>query len=77
MHPRFGVGSIITIITKYLGSKDTSNDDTGYRDTRVIIRGVLDQSPAHKQADRLRVGDWIRSVDGQQVYHSIKAPVCQ
>ena len=34
---------------------------------RVIIAGFLTDGPAIKQQDKLRVGDWIRSIDGHQV----------
>ena len=49
------------------GGLDSRNDEPGYRDTRVIIRAIVDKSPAYSMRERLRVGDWIRSVDGQQV----------
>ena len=34
---------------------------------RVIIAGFLTDGPAIKLQDKLRVGDWIRSIDGHQV----------
>ena len=34
---------------------------------RVIIAGFLTDGPAIKLQDKLRIGDWIRSIDGHQV----------
>ena len=33
----------------------------------MIIAGFLTDGPAIKQQDKLRIGDWIRSIDGHQV----------
>ena len=37
----------------------------------MIIAGFLTDGPAIKLQDKLRVGDWIRSIDGHQVRQDI------
>ena len=40
----------------------------------MIIAGFLTDGPAIKQQDKLRIGDWIRSIDGHQVRpHSLNS----
>ena len=43
------------------------NEETPYSSTRLIIAGFRPGAPAIKLFDKLRIGDWIRSIDGLQV----------
>ena len=49
------------------GHNEQPPEDAPFTANRVIIAGFLTDGPAIKQQDKLRVGDWIRSIDGHQV----------
>ena len=49
------------------GDIETMNDSTPYSSSRLIIAGFKPGAPAIKLIDKLRLGDWIRSIDGLQV----------
>jgi len=49
------------------GHNEQPPEDAPFTANRVIIAGFLTDGPAIKQQDKLRIGDWIRSIDGHQV----------
>jgi hypothetical protein len=50
-----------------LGHAEPANEDTPFTASRVVIAGLRPGGPASKLSDKLRPGDWLRSIDGQQV----------
>ena len=49
------------------GRNEQPPEDAPFTANRVIIAGFLTDGPAIKQHDKLKIGDWLRSIDGQQV----------
>ena len=49
------------------GHNEQPSEDAPFTANRVIIAGFLTDGPAIKHVDKLKVGDWIRSIDGHQV----------
>ena len=52
------------------GHNEQPSEDAPFTANRVIIAGFLTDGPAIKHTDKIKVGDWIRSIDGHQVNYS-------
>ena len=49
------------------GRSEQPTEDAPFTANRIIIAGFLTDGPAIKHHDKLRIGDWLRTIDGQQV----------
>ena len=49
------------------GRSEQPTEDAPFTANRVIIAGFITDGPAIKQHDKLKIGDWLRTIDGQQV----------
>lgn len=63
----FGLSLLEETLGIIPGRSEQPTEDAPFTANRVIIAGFITDGPAIKQHDKLKIGDWLRTIDGQQV----------
>jgi hypothetical protein len=56
-----------SLVRPAAGHAEPGCEEALFTANRILIAGLLAGGPASKLRDKLRPGDWLRSIDGQQV----------